>query len=394
MTEKNDQKTDSMTEEEEESLLESEEQENQLDAKHRTPALASLIAGYTMALGFGVLLAIVLSSGTTSEEDGELVTDDEVVEEGEIVSGLDVLPQESDVISLSGGSSIAWPIGKEWVDPGYTAKIEDQDFTPFVETVSFVDHTQPGTYKVVYTVRDPNSEEVHSSERFVTVNAGGFIHNANPVAYNDRLDGVIVDDDPIRAVVGDADRDVLYLDNDDRHLRHAGLDIGDGRVEGGVGGGGNGGRGGHEAVVAEFVMTTTTSFRSTLAYATWTRTWWSSKMAMTIWSLAWIARISDWREVAMIVLTLGTSFPTTAGATMTMNWVMSATLEKTETDLEKGLFLAWGRGPRYMLTTSHPKEWEQGSVVPPSEPPLDSQVLELESGKPSWKAKPFLLLVA
>ena len=245
MTEKNDQKTDSMTEEEEESLLDSEEQENQLDAKHRTPALASLIAGYTMALGFGVLLAIVLSSGTTSEEDGELVTDDEVVEEGEIVSGLDVLPQESDVISLSGGSSIAWPIGKEWVDPGYTAKIEDQDFTPFVETVSFVDHTQPGTYKVVYTVRDPNSEEVHSSERFVTVNAGGFIHNANPVAYNDRLDGVIVDDDPIRAVVGDSDRDVLYLDNDDRHLRHAGLDIGDGRVEGGVGGGGNGGRGGH-----------------------------------------------------------------------------------------------------------------------------------------------------
>ena len=157
MTEKNDQKTDSMTEEEEESLLDSEEQENQLDAKHRTPALASLIAGYTMALGFGVLLAIVLSSGTTSEEDVELVTDDEVVEEGEIVSGLDVLPQESDVISLSGGSSIAWPIGKEWVDPGYTAKIEDQDFTPFVETVSFVDHTQPGTYKVVYTVRDPNS---------------------------------------------------------------------------------------------------------------------------------------------------------------------------------------------------------------------------------------------
>lgn len=245
MTEKNDQKTDSMTEEEEESLLDSEEQENQLDAKHRTPALASLIAGYTMALGFGVLLAIVLSSGTTSEEDVELVTDDEVVEEGEIVSGLDVLPQESDVISLSGGSSIAWPIGKEWVDPGYTAKIEDQDFTPFVETVSFVDHTQPGTYKVVYTVRDPNSEEVHSSERFVTVNAGGFIHNANPVAYNDRLDGVIVDDEPIRAVVGDSDRDVLYLDNDDRHLRHAGLDIGDGRVEGGVGGGGNGGRGGH-----------------------------------------------------------------------------------------------------------------------------------------------------
>ena len=102
MTEKNDQKTDSMTEEEEESLLESEEQENQLDAKHRTPALASLIAGYTMALGFGVLLAIVLSSGKSTEEGEELVTDDEVVEEGEIVSGLDALPQESDAFPFRG----------------------------------------------------------------------------------------------------------------------------------------------------------------------------------------------------------------------------------------------------------------------------------------------------
>ena len=135
MTEKNDQKTDSMTEEEEESLLESEEQENQLDAKHRTPALASLIAGYTMALGFGVLLAIVLSSGTTPEEDGELVTDDEVVEEGEIVSGLDALPQESTHFPIR-WIQHCMADRKGMGDPGYTAKIEDQDFTPFVETVS------------------------------------------------------------------------------------------------------------------------------------------------------------------------------------------------------------------------------------------------------------------
>jgi hypothetical protein len=246
MTEKNDQKTDSMTEEEEETLLESEEQETQLDAKHRRPALASLIGGYTLALAFGCLLAIVLSSAN-SPEDGEVAdkdfSDPEVVSEGEVVSGLNILPVESEIISLSGGSSIAWPIGKEWVDPGYTAMIDDQDFTPFVETVSFVDHSQPGTYKVVYTVRDPDTEEVHSSERFVTVNAGGFIHNANTVAYNDRLDGVVVEDETIRAVVGDTDRDLLYVDNDDRHLRRAGLDIGHGRVEGGVGGGGNGGRG-------------------------------------------------------------------------------------------------------------------------------------------------------
>jgi len=243
MTEKNDQKTDSTTEEEE-NLVESEEQETQLDAKHRTPALASLVAGYTLALAFACLLAVGLNSGGDSDNP-EIVnpTDLEQIEEGEISSAANVPQDEGSIISLSGGSSIAWPVGKQWVDPGYTAMIGDQDFTTSVETVSFVDHSQPGTYKVVYTVRDPNSEEVHSTERFVTVNAGGFIHNANPVVYNDRLEGVVVEDDTVRAVVGDADRDLLYVDNDDRHLRRAGIDIGHGRVEGGVGGGGNGGRG-------------------------------------------------------------------------------------------------------------------------------------------------------
>ena len=67
MTEKNDQKMDSTTEEEEENLLESEEQETQLDPKHRTPALANLIAGYALALGFGILLA--MGMGVFSDSD-------------------------------------------------------------------------------------------------------------------------------------------------------------------------------------------------------------------------------------------------------------------------------------------------------------------------------------
>jgi hypothetical protein len=245
MTEKNDQKTDSMTEEEEDNLLESEEQESQLDPKHRTPALASLIAGYTLALGFGCLLAIAFTSDDQTA-DGDLVDESpEVIDEGELLSAVDVPQDEGSIISLDGGSSIAWPIGKEWVDPGYSASISEEDHTPFVETVSFVDVNTPGQYKVVYTIKDSETGDVlESVDRFVTVNAGGFIHNSNPVAYKDRLDGVVVEDDVITTVVGDADRDVLYVDNDDRHLRRAGLDIGHGRVEGGVGGGGNGGHGG------------------------------------------------------------------------------------------------------------------------------------------------------
>ena len=39
-----------------------------------------------------------------------------------------------------------------------------------------------------------------SVERFVTVNPGGFIAGAN-VAYNDRLDGVVLNDEKITAVL-------------------------------------------------------------------------------------------------------------------------------------------------------------------------------------------------
>jgi len=85
MTEKNDQTTDSTTEEEEENLLESEEQETQLDPKHRTPALANLITGYALALGFGILLAMGMG-GQKDQEDQENQTANEEVTEGEIIS--------------------------------------------------------------------------------------------------------------------------------------------------------------------------------------------------------------------------------------------------------------------------------------------------------------------
>ena len=68
--------------------MESEEQETQLDPKHRTPALANLIAGYALALGFGILLAMGMGEQATDE-----IVDEEVVTEGETMAGLRTLPQ-------------------------------------------------------------------------------------------------------------------------------------------------------------------------------------------------------------------------------------------------------------------------------------------------------------
>jgi len=234
--EKNEEATDSTIEET--SVDESQSEERELNPKHRTVALSSLAAGYALALGFGALLY------WGSQQDPQVVVNDSITEEGEVVGASEGAEIESSVITLTGGTSIPWPVGKLWVDPGYSAVDGDEDLTAFVETVSFVDVSTPGQYKVIYTVKDPKSGEVSDSvERFVTVNAGGFIAGAN-VAYNDRLDGLVLGDEKITAVIGDNDDDIVYVDNDDRHLRLAGNDLGHGRVVGGHGGNGriSGGR--------------------------------------------------------------------------------------------------------------------------------------------------------
>ena len=234
--EKNEEATDSTIEET--SVDESQSEERELNPKHRTVALSSLAAGYALALGFGALLY------WGSQQDPQVVINDSITEEGEVVGASEEAEIESSVITLTGGTSIPWPVGKLWVDPGYSAIDGDEDLTAFVETVSFVDVSTPGQYKVIYTVKDPKSGEVSDSvERFVTVNAAGFIAGAN-VAYNDRLDGLVLGDEKITALIGDNDDDIVYVDNDDRHLRLAGNDLGHGRVVGGNGGNGriSGGR--------------------------------------------------------------------------------------------------------------------------------------------------------
>ena len=232
--------TDSTTEES--GVSETPEEIEELNPKHRTLALSSLVAGYALAVGFGLLL--ILDSG----DQDQTVNDDTELNSGEVLSAVETEENDLPVITLTGGGSIAWPAGKQWVDPGYSAIVEGEDLTAFVETASFVDVNTPGQYKVIYTIKDSNSGDVLDSvERFVTVNPGGIFTGAN-VAYNDRLDGVVLNDDKITAVVGRDDDDIVYVDNDDRHLRLAGHDRG-----GAFGGNGGNGRvrGGRDRVVIE-----------------------------------------------------------------------------------------------------------------------------------------------
>ena len=206
--EKNEEPTDSTTEE---SLTEETTEDSQLNPNHRTVAISSLIVGYVLAVGFAILLL-------TGSDTEEVVSNSSNIEEGEIVSAADVAVAENSIITLTGGGSIPWPAGKLWIDPGYTAIVGDEDLTAFVQTASFVDVNTPGQYKVIYTIMDPKTGKVMDSvERFVTVNQGGIISGGN-IAYNDRLEGVVLGDEKITAVIGDDD-DIVYVDNDDRHLR-------------------------------------------------------------------------------------------------------------------------------------------------------------------------------
>jgi hypothetical protein len=213
---------------EESAVADSQSEDSQFNPKHRTAAISSLAAGYILAAGFCVLLVM------GSDEPEQSVTEPGVATEGEIVAAVDAAEGDLSVITLTGGSSIPWPVGKLWVDPGYSAIVDDEDLTAFVETASFVDVSTPGQYKVIYTIKDSKTGNVMDSvERFVTVNQGGIIGGAN-VAYNDRLDGVILNEEKITAVIGDDD-DIIYADND-RHLRLKG----DNRGSAFGGNGGNG----------------------------------------------------------------------------------------------------------------------------------------------------------
>jgi hypothetical protein len=74
------------------------------------------------------------------------------------------------VINLTRGGSITWPLGKLWIDPGYSAVNKGKDLTAYVQTASFVDVNTPGQYKVIYTIKDPKTGVIIDSvERFVTV---------------------------------------------------------------------------------------------------------------------------------------------------------------------------------------------------------------------------------
>ena len=196
-------------------------------------ALASIIAGYTLATAFIVLIFANQPS-------------DEIVVAPEQEELFVEKATEGVKISMYGSDRIAIPQGTTYTDAGFKAiDSEGNDISDqvVVSGVNEVDTGKAGfTYKIEYTHINDNGDET-KAERFVTINDTALITN-NPVVYKDHLDGVVVNDtDPIIAVV---DNDPLYVDRDViRSHRDVAIDDTHrlGAVEGGVGGNGHIGTG-------------------------------------------------------------------------------------------------------------------------------------------------------
>ena len=192
-------------------------------------ALVSIIAGYTLATAFIVLIF-------ANQPSDKLVVDTE--QEELFVEKI----TEGVKISMYGSDRIAIPQGTIYTDPGFKAVDSDGNDISDQVIISGVNEVDTGkagfTYKIEYTHINNNGDET-KAERFVTVNDTTLITN-NPVVYKDHLDGIIMNDtDPIVAVVGN---DPLYIDRA-VNRGHGDVVIDDthrlGAVEGGVGGNGH-----------------------------------------------------------------------------------------------------------------------------------------------------------
>ena len=115
------------------SMIDEEVEETSINAKHRPIALGNLIGGYAFAVAFAVLVFLGMSDDGVEVAQNE---DKETVNEGELAGAAEGAESEDSIISLVGGKSIAWPLGQEWTDPGWTASVDGEDMTAFVEELS------------------------------------------------------------------------------------------------------------------------------------------------------------------------------------------------------------------------------------------------------------------
>lgn len=195
-------------------------------------ALANIIAGYALVIAF---IALVVANRADTEEAEVVVNDPD---------GLFVEKTEEGIkIALYGNDRIAVRQGTIYTDPGFKAvDSEGNDISDQVVVTGLdkVDTSLAGfTYEIEYTYIDNNGEETKAN-RFVSINDNALVVDNS--VYRDRLTGVVLNDDPVVAVV---DNDPLYVGRDaDVLLRDHDVVIDDthriGAVEGGVGGGGRG----------------------------------------------------------------------------------------------------------------------------------------------------------
>lgn len=107
------------------------------------------------------------------EQDGKVIytvadsSGNQTIVEREIRYDDPIAPE----LTLKGESTVTITEGNKWKDPGYTATDNvDGDLTEKITVKGTVDHNKPGTYKLVYEIKD-NYQNVTKAERTVIVKA-------------------------------------------------------------------------------------------------------------------------------------------------------------------------------------------------------------------------------
>lgn len=78
------------------------------------------------------------------------------------------------VITVDGDNPVLLTVGDTFVDPGYSADLNGEDYTDKVEIVSSVDTSKPGFYTVSYSVANPEGFTATESRQVWVNNPGHF----------------------------------------------------------------------------------------------------------------------------------------------------------------------------------------------------------------------------
>ena len=78
------------------------------------------------------------------------------------------------VITVDGPRTVLLNVGDTYVDPGYSAELNGEDYTGNIQVTSNVDTKNPGFYTVTYSVANPEGFSAVESREVWVINPGHF----------------------------------------------------------------------------------------------------------------------------------------------------------------------------------------------------------------------------